>query len=82
MPKARSDSGQVLSSAGLSTLIGYASAKLVSSVATTVLVVFAAQLAFLKWLELHGVITVNWRVPALLEAALEGRHWCMGTTHA
>jgi len=59
-PKARTDSGQVLSAASLSALIGYASAKLVSTVATTVLVVFAAELAFLKWLELHGVITVNW----------------------
>jgi uncharacterized membrane protein (Fun14 family) len=55
----------VLSAASLSALIGYASAKLVSTVATTVLVVFAAELAFLKWLELHGVITVNWC--ALLE---------------
>ena len=47
--------------AGLSAAVGLGSGLLVKALALASLIVLAASVALLKWLELHRLITINWQ---------------------
>ena len=47
--------------AGLSAAVGFGSALLVRALAGASLIVLAATVALLKWLELHNLISINWQ---------------------